>query len=135
MNAPFASAERIPATVPPELDWNLWLGTAPQKDYVDNLVPFNWRGWWDYGTGALGDMALHIIEPPFRVLGLVHDRANVTTVSPEVRMSLLSTGRFLTIFPTSAMRFPGGRAGLKVLPISLPIASLPNGIVTVKVER
>ena len=42
--------------VPQELDWNLWLGTAPKKDYVDKLVPFNWRGWWDYGTGALGDM-------------------------------------------------------------------------------
>jgi hypothetical protein len=57
-------------SIPKELDWNLWLGTAPQKNYVDNLVPFNWRGWWDYGTGALGDMACHIIEPPFRVLGL-----------------------------------------------------------------
>lgn len=56
--------------IPKELDWNLWLGTAPQKNYVDNLVPFNWRGWWDYGTGALGDMALHIIEPAFRVLNL-----------------------------------------------------------------
>ncbi|ERM82930.1 oxidoreductase [Rhodonellum psychrophilum GCM71 = DSM 17998] len=58
------------ATPPADLDWNLWLGTAPYKDYVPNLLPFNWRGWWDYGTGALGDMACHIIEPPFRVLGL-----------------------------------------------------------------
>jgi predicted dehydrogenase len=58
------------ATVPPELDWNLWLGTAPQKEYVDNLVPFNWRGWWDYGTGALGDMGCHIIAPAFQVLEL-----------------------------------------------------------------
>jgi len=56
--------------VPKELDWDLWLGTAPQKDYVDNLIPFNWRGWWDYGTGALGDMGCHIMEAPFRVLGL-----------------------------------------------------------------
>ena len=56
--------------VPKELDWDLWLGTAPYKDYIDKLVPFNWRGWWDYGTGALGDMACHIIEPPFRILGL-----------------------------------------------------------------
>jgi len=56
--------------VPKELDWDLWLGTAPYKDYVDKLVPFNWRGWWDYGTGALGDMACHIIEPAFRTLGL-----------------------------------------------------------------
>ncbi|MCE7864415.1 MAG: gfo/Idh/MocA family oxidoreductase [Bacteroidetes bacterium CHB5] len=58
------------ADVPKELDWDLWLGTAPYKDYVDKLVPFNWRGWWDYGTGALGDMACHIIEPAFRTLGL-----------------------------------------------------------------
>jgi len=51
--------------VPKELDWDLWLGTAPYKDYIDNLVPFNWRGWWDYGTGALGDMGCHIVQPAF----------------------------------------------------------------------
>ena len=62
------STEKPP--VPKELDWNLWLGTAPYKDYVDNLIPFNWRGWWDYGTGALGDMACHIMQPAFAVLGL-----------------------------------------------------------------
>ncbi len=56
--------------VPRELDWKLWLGTAPYKDYVDGLVPFNWRGWWDYGTGALGDMGCHLIEPAFSVLDL-----------------------------------------------------------------
>ncbi|WP_143961635.1 Gfo/Idh/MocA family protein [Litoribacter populi] len=56
--------------VPEELDWDLWLGTAPYREYVDGLVPFNWRGWWDYGTGALGDMACHIMESPFRVLNL-----------------------------------------------------------------
>jgi predicted dehydrogenase len=58
------------AAVPAEVDWNLWLGTAPYKDYIEKLIPFNWRGWWDYGTGAIGDMGCHIIEPPFRVLGL-----------------------------------------------------------------
>ncbi|MEO6719157.1 MAG: Gfo/Idh/MocA family oxidoreductase [Ferruginibacter sp.] len=56
--------------VPAGLDWELWLGTAPQKDYVENIAPFNWRGWWDYGTGALGDMGCHLIEAPFRVLNL-----------------------------------------------------------------
>ena len=56
--------------IPKELSWDLWLGTAPYKDYVDKLVPFNWRGWWDYGTGALGDMGCHLVEAPFRVLGL-----------------------------------------------------------------
>lgn len=54
--------------IPASLDWKLWLGTAPQKDYIDGLVPFNWRGWWDYGTGALGDMGCHIIGPAFQVL-------------------------------------------------------------------
>ncbi|WP_242918352.1 Gfo/Idh/MocA family protein [Pontibacter liquoris] len=56
--------------VPKELDWDLWLGTAPYKEYVDKLVPFNWRGWWDYGTGALGDMGCHLVEAPFSVLNL-----------------------------------------------------------------
>jgi len=58
------------AEVPKGLDWDLWLGTAPYKDYVEKLVPFNWRGWWDYGTGALGDMGCHIIEQAFRVLNI-----------------------------------------------------------------
>ena len=55
---------------PKNLDWNLWLGTAHQMGYVENLHPFNWRGWWEFGTGALGDMACHIMEPAFRTLDL-----------------------------------------------------------------
>ncbi len=58
------------ADIPKELDWDLWLGTAPYKEYVNKLVPFNWRGWWDYGTGALGDMGCHLLEAPFSVLNL-----------------------------------------------------------------
>ena len=58
------------AGVPKGLDWDLWQGTAPKKDFVENLIPFNWRGWWNYGTGALGDMGCHIIAPPFQVLEL-----------------------------------------------------------------
>ena len=56
--------------IPAGLNWDLWLGTAPKKDYIDGLLPFNWRGWWDYGTGALGDMACHIMAPAFAVCGL-----------------------------------------------------------------
>lgn len=56
--------------IPKELKWDLWLGTAQQTDYIDNLVPFNWRGWWQFGTGALGDMGCHIMGPPFKLLGL-----------------------------------------------------------------
>ena len=54
--------------IPPELDWDLWLGPAPQIDYNPAYVPFNWRGWWAFGTGALGDMGCHIMDPFFRIL-------------------------------------------------------------------
>ena len=56
--------------IPKGLDWDLWLGTAPYKDYVDKLIPGSWRGWWDYGTGALGDLGCHLMEAPFSVLNL-----------------------------------------------------------------
>ena len=45
--------------VPDTLDWDLWLGTAPERPYHSAYVPFKWRGWWDFGTGALGDMGCH----------------------------------------------------------------------------
>lgn len=67
--------------IPKELDWDLWLGTAPYKKYVNKVVPFDWRGWWDYGTGALGDMACHIMEPPFRVLGLGYPKSAECSVA------------------------------------------------------
>src|SRR5690606_7602483 len=54
--------------VPKELDWNLWLGTAQKIDYNPAYLPFNWRGWWRFGTGALGDMACHIMDPIYRIL-------------------------------------------------------------------
>ncbi len=56
--------------IPAGLDFDLWLGTAPKRDYFEGVLPFNWRGWWDYGTGALGDMACHIMAPAFAVMGL-----------------------------------------------------------------
>ncbi|NHF59251.1 Gfo/Idh/MocA family oxidoreductase [Flavobacteriaceae bacterium TP-CH-4] len=59
-----------PTMKPESLDWNLWLGPAPEKPYIPNMHPFNWRGWWDYGTGALGDVGCHLIDIPFRTLGL-----------------------------------------------------------------
>jgi predicted dehydrogenase len=54
--------------VPKELDWDLWLGPAANIPYNPAYHPFNWRGWWPYGTGALGDMACHILDPVFRSL-------------------------------------------------------------------
>lgn len=55
---------------PKDLDWDLWLGPAPLRAYTPDMHPFNWRGWWDYGTGALGDVGCHLIDIPFRTLGL-----------------------------------------------------------------
>ncbi len=58
--------------VPGTLDWDLWLGPAPYRDYHPAYVPFDWRGWWDFGTGALGDMGCHIIDHPYWALKLGH---------------------------------------------------------------
>ena len=55
---------------PEGLDWDLWLGPAPKVPYSSKCVPFKWRGWWDYGTGALGDMACHIMDMPYWALDL-----------------------------------------------------------------
>jgi DNA-binding transcriptional LysR family regulator len=68
----------------------------------------------------------------FRVSGLEHPRVTVVTDSPEVRMSLLATGRFLTIVPASALRFPTKRLEIKILPVELPVPPVANEIVTLK---
>ena len=59
------------APVPSYVHWNEWLGTAPARPYADKYYhPHNWRGWWDFGTGALGDMGCHIIDHPVWALNL-----------------------------------------------------------------
>jgi hypothetical protein len=58
--------EKVPST----LQWDLFLGPAPQRPYNPIYTPWNWRGWWDFGTGALGDMACHILHPVFKGLKL-----------------------------------------------------------------
>jgi len=54
------AAESVPST----MNWDVWLGPAPEKPYSSQIAPFKWRGFWDYGAGALGDMAAHIIDHP-----------------------------------------------------------------------
>jgi predicted dehydrogenase len=54
----------------PGFDWDLWLGPAPDRPYHPAYAPFRWRGWWDYGTGALGDIACHAMDAAFWTLGL-----------------------------------------------------------------
>lgn len=56
--------------VPESLDWDLWLGPAPQRPYHKSYAPFNWRGWWDFGTGSIGDMGCHNMDLAFWSLRL-----------------------------------------------------------------
>ena len=60
---PQGMAKRLSkAPVPANVDWDLWLGPAPFREYGEGYFPFKWRGWWDFGTGALGDMACHLMD-------------------------------------------------------------------------
>ena len=56
--------------IPDHLDWNSFIGPAPMRPYHSCYTPFKWRGWWDYGTGALGDMACHTTNLAFMSCGL-----------------------------------------------------------------
>lgn len=56
--------------IPDHLDWELWQGPAPRREYNAGYCPFKWRGWWDYGTGALGDIACHNLSPIKKALQL-----------------------------------------------------------------
>jgi len=73
-----------------------------------------------------------IMMETFRASGLDYPRATVVTDSPHMRVSLLETGRFITVFPASALRFLTRGSALKVLSVELPTAHRPNGIVTLK---
>lgn len=67
--------------VPETLDWDLWLGPAPERPYNPAYHPFKWRGWWDFGTGALGDMACHVLDPVFWALKLKYPKAVFATAT------------------------------------------------------
>jgi hypothetical protein len=56
--------------IPEGLDWDLWLGPAADRPYYKEVHPFKWRGFWDFGTGAFGDMGCHILNWPFTALDL-----------------------------------------------------------------
>lgn len=82
-------------SVPSWMDWKQWVGPAPWVDYNKNIAPFAWRGWWDYGTGALGDMACHIMDmaywavdpgAPSRVKA---EQAGATAISPPINSKVL----------------------------------------------
>lgn len=72
--------------IPNTLNWDLFIGPAKFRPYHEIYTPWNWRGWWDFGTGALGDMACHILDPVFKALMLKYPTAIEgcsTTVNTE----------------------------------------------------
>jgi predicted dehydrogenase len=96
--------------VPPHLQWDLWLGPSPERPYHPAYAPFRWRGWWDFGTGALGDIACHAMDAAFWVLDLGYPER----VEPD------ATQLFPETAPTSSRveyTFPrkGDRAPVKVV--------------------
>ena len=87
--------EPVPAT----LDWNLWLGPAAYREYHSAYCPVKWRGWLDFGTGALGDMGCHILDPSFWALDLGSPesvQAEVEYAKPELRAQVYPVSARLT---------------------------------------
>jgi len=69
--------------VPDTLDWDLWIGPAPQRSYKKGVYnPFAWRGWWDFGGGALADMACHVLDPVFWALKLKYPTSVEASCTP-----------------------------------------------------
>jgi len=97
---PRPAEEPVPAT----LKWDLWLGPAPVRPYGSGYHPFAWRGWWDFGTGALGDMACHTVNMPFAGLGLRDPISVVATTSGHNRDSYPAWSTIEFEFPATAKR-------------------------------
>ena len=92
--------------VPKGLDWNQWIGPAPFHDYSPTIAPFNWRGYWDFGAGALGDMGCHIMDMPYWALGLT---APTSVDAWQEGASAIAAPHRSTItyqFPTSVFHAP-----------------------------
>ena len=73
-------------SVPSTLNWDAFIGPAPMRPYHSIYTPWNFRGWWDFGTGALGDMACHILHAPFKALNLgypIHVQGSSTKLLSE----------------------------------------------------
>lgn len=82
VNRALAAAMDGEYPIPQGLDWDLFLGPAPEVAYHPIYHPFNWRGWLDWGTGAIGDMAAHLIDHPYWALGLTYPTSVEATFTP-----------------------------------------------------
>ena len=88
------SAPPAKEPVPDGIDWEQWIGPAPWVDYSSRIAPFGWRGWWDYGTGALGDMACHIMDLGYWAMmpgapqSVVAEQQGGTSLSPPINSKI-----------------------------------------------
>ncbi len=90
--------------VPANLDWDLWIGPAKMRPYGDGYHTFAWRGFWDFGTGALGDMACHTVNLPFMALDLLNPTSVVATSSGTNHDSYPKASKIVYEFPANDRR-------------------------------
>ncbi|NIL95640.1 MAG: Gfo/Idh/MocA family oxidoreductase [Planctomycetales bacterium] len=95
--------------VPAHVEWDQWIGPAPYREYADGYHPFKWRGWWDFGTGALGDMACHTCNLPFMALNMRNPTSVQAVTSGHDRDSYPSWSKIDFEFPEL-----GGRAAFRM---------------------
>lgn len=94
--------------IPKEVDWDLWLGTAPYRDFNPAYIPATWRGWTDFGTGSLGDMGCHFIDVPYRALQLGYPESVECSVG-RVWTGFFQEAIYTDSYPPSAkihLQFP-----------------------------
>jgi predicted dehydrogenase len=94
------------AAVPPGVNWDLWLGPRPHRPYAPGYHPHAWRGWWDFGSGALGDMACHTLNMPFWGLELRNPTSVVAETSGHNRDSYPKWSIINFEFPATENRGP-----------------------------
>ena len=91
---------------PPTFDWNLWLGPAAERPYNPAYAPFRWRGWWDFGCGALGDIAPHAMDAAFWTLDLGFPERIESETSPLYPETAPKISRIVYDFPARGARPP-----------------------------
>ena len=91
---------------PPGLDWDLFLGPAPHRPFHPAYHPFRWRGWWDYGTGALGDIACHAMDAAFWALELGQPTRIEAETTPLFKETAPAVSRIVYEFPARGERPP-----------------------------
>ena len=110
--------------VPKNISWEQFLGGSPERAYAPGYTPFLWRGWWDFGTGAIGDMACHTANMAFRALKLAHPTTIVAT-SGEVNTETAPAWAHVTMTfperdkanpPVTLHWYEGSKDGKKVTP-------------------